>query len=160
MNLAAVWNDLWQGDFAHIWYGITHAHWANVWAAFSAMFTVLAVIVAGWAMFRWRKQDELKAKQAFKVAIADYAFAIAPIALAQKDGKSIDKELKVEYRNKFFAAHHAWLLCEGLLDKNKYIKECWDFIEENHKHLMSEDLSAEILGAHCMGILKTHFLFK
>lgn len=73
MNIAAVWEMIFACEWGRIWWGITHAHWANVWAGISAFFTAFAAMVACLAILRWSKQDELKAKLAFKTAVCVYS---------------------------------------------------------------------------------------
>lgn len=42
-------------------------------AVTSVITSVLTVVIALFALFSWRKQEQLKTKLAFKNAIADYA---------------------------------------------------------------------------------------
>ena len=160
--MSSVWNDFFQGNISIIWHGITHAHWSNVWAAISAIFTALAVIVAGWAMARWRKQDELKVKMAFKTAVSEYLVSTVSYAVLYKHD---DKDSRIpEHRNKvyedFAACRHAWWMREGLLDRDKAISDAWDFIRLNHSKFVDREISDDDIYVKCRIILSKKFVFK
>lgn len=147
-----------------MWHAIHAASWANIWAAISAIFTALAVIVAGWAMLRWRKQEELKVKLAFKQAIANYSYRLMllPTMLQQpnssKHNPNLDKYK--ELIDCLSACHNAWLLAEGLMEKDSEIVDAWEFIFENHKEYLCGRISSLVLGAHCTTILEKKFVFN
>lgn len=169
MNLGAFWDNLLGGNFSKIFEAVAHAHWANVWAAISAIFTALAVVVAGWAMMRWRKQEELKAKMSFKQAIADYVYVLvqlpdflgnSPEALTQgirtPNLTENIETLKVRLR----ACHFAWIALEGLLEKDKVINENWHFIYDNHANYIFGKIKSRDLGNRALEILDHKFIFK
>jgi len=113
-------------------------------------------------MLRWRKQEELKAKMAFKSSIADYMnillYLPTEIVNAHVRARNIDKLNELSESIK--ACYHAWLITEGLLESNVVIKKCWDDLSNQHKEYISGKISSSILGAHCMGILHEKFIFK
>jgi len=169
MNLAAVWELILDCEWGRILWGITHAHWANVWASISAIFTALAVIVAAWAMMRWRKQDELKAKMLFKQAIAEYVYVLVqlPDSLGHSP-KELEQGAKTPNLNenletlkvRLRACHFAWIALEGLLEKDKIVKESWNFIYDNHANYMLGKIKSKDLGNRAIDILEKKFVFK
>ncbi|HAU5660002.1 hypothetical protein [Citrobacter sp. Cf140] len=162
MNLAAFWNNLLDGNFAYIFHAITHAHWSNVWAAISAIFTALAVIVAGWAMLRWRKQDELKAKMAFKTAIAEYLVNAVLLSISYEKDKNEDEihDQINKTLTDFTACRHAWWMLEGLLDKDDCIKTAWDILSENNNKFVCGEINGDVIFSACRNILAKKFVFK
>lgn len=163
MNIAAVWDMILSCEWGKIWWGITHAHWANVWASISAIFTALAVIVAGWAMFRWKKQDELKAKMEFKQAVADYVYALLkmPIHLgATPKDRAKHKEEITDLINKFSHCRNTLLYCEAALDKELDVLAHWKNIYDCHAPYLDGKKSSVDLVSAGDGILKTRFVFK
>jgi hypothetical protein len=162
MNIAAVWEMILACEWGRIWWGITHAHWANVWASVSAIFTTMAVIVAGWAMVRWKKQDELKVKLAFKVAISQYCYALLHLPEKLNGQKDIiANQAKIsELIDKFNACYNAWMVTEGLLDKNKAVKDGWAFLYDNHQHFVKGEINSNILASACVEIMDNKFVFK
>lgn len=162
MNIAAVWEMLFAGEWGRIWWGITHAHWANVWASISAIFTMMAVIVAGWALFRWKKQDELKVKLTFKIAVSDYAYCLMhlPLMLDNESVRVRHNEKVNKLVDLLSACNIAWITTENLLKKDKKVVESWNFIFENHKNYLAGKIDRDQLGFYCMGILQKKFVFK
>lgn len=162
MNLAAFWGNLLSGQFSNIFHAIIHAHWSNVWAAISATFTALAVIVAGWAMLRWRKQDELKAKMAFKTAIYEYLIGILSLPPEHKGVLSTGEDAKIlkETLEKFTVCRHAWLMLEGLLENDKLIKASWDYLSENNGKFLSGEIGETLIIQSCSNIIGKKFVFK
>ncbi|MEG6130887.1 hypothetical protein [Enterobacter kobei] len=138
------------------------ASWANIWAAMSAISTTLTVIVAWRAMLRWRKQDELKVKMAFKQAVADYSYCLMhlPTQLQSPVRRVEYMDKCKELVDRLSVCHNAWLLTEGLMAKETDIVEAWEFIFTNHKNYLSGALSSLVLGAHCTTILNKRFVFK
>lgn len=145
-----------------MWLAIQAATWASIWAAISAISTTLTVIVAGWAMFRWRKQDELKAKMAFKKAISDYSWCLAgmPEVMRQKGIVILPNKPVDDLNQFFFACMNTWQLTEGLLEKNKRVHESWLAIAENHNHYLSGDYRGNDILEKCRVILDEKFVFK
>jgi hypothetical protein len=137
-------------------------NWSVFWTAISAVSTASTAVIAAWAIFRWRKQDELKAKQAFKTAIADYSYAL--IKMPEKLNSDYLREKHAVDAQKLIdllsACNHAWYLSEGLLESNKKVKECWESLFQKHKHYIGGTLSSSELGVHCIGILTEKFIFK
>lgn len=162
MNIAAVWQMVVTFEWGRIWWGITHAHWANVWASISAIFTMLAVIVAGWALFRWKKQDELKVKLTFKIAVSDYAYCLMhlPLMLDNESVRVRHHEKVQKLVDLLSVCNIAWVSTEGLLEKDKIVSDSWNYIYENHKNYLAGKLDRDKLGVNCMGILSQKFVFK
>lgn len=136
--------------------------WSTFWSALSALATLAALVVAFWAMLRWRKQDELKAKMAFKTSVSDYLNALLMLPEFIVDGH-VRSSYKLEIKSlieSLAACHRAWLITEGLLQSNANVNDCWNKIFENHKHYISGNISSSVLGAYCMGILHERFIFK
>lgn len=135
--------------------------WTNIWAAISALATVATFCVAFLAMKRWSKQDELKAKLAFKQAVGDYAFQMIkmPEILFTKDLAKYEDERK-ELMLLFHACLHAWLMTEGLLDSNKVVTACWEHFDSAHNAYLSGKKSNEQLYKYCEDILNEPFVFK
>ncbi|HED3095550.1 TPA: hypothetical protein R4045_001085 [Citrobacter freundii] len=162
MNLAAIWEMILNCEWARIWWGITHAHWANVWASISAIFTTLAVAVAGWALIRWKKQDELKAKMVFKTAVYEYLIGVLSLPSDHNGLRStgeVAKNLK-ETMEKFTACRHAWLMLEGLLENDKLIKASWDYLSENNGKFLSGEIGETLIIQSCSNIIGKKFVFK
>lgn len=137
-------------------------NWANFWSAISAISTAITALVAIVAIFRWRKQDELKAKMAFKVAIADYSFALLqlPEKLDRPEQYQNNEEGIRNLRDKYTACTQSWLVSENLMSKNKNVQENWFFIFSNHKNYLKGSIERKVLGACCVSILNEHFVFK
>ncbi|WP_237929959.1 hypothetical protein [Buttiauxella sp. S19-1] len=134
--------------------------WGTMWAAISAMATVATFVVAAWAMFRWRKQDELKVKLIFKQAIGDYAFQLVkmPEVLFTKDLKEYESErrnLTILFHNCF----HALAMTENLLDENKVVTECWAKFFEAHQSYITGQSKSSDLDEICTLILSEPFVF-
>lgn len=135
-------------------------HWANIWAAVSAIFTAMAAGVACWALFRWRKQDELKAKFAFKKAIGDYAYQLIqlpPVLFIQDMHKNTEHCQKLT--DSLAACNYAWLMTEGIITNEK-VKFSWELLFNNHQKYLAGKISSDDLGAACMTILKEKFVFR
>lgn len=145
-----------------MWDSILNSSWANIWASISSLFTALGVIVAVRVMCRWRNQEQLKAKMAFKQAIADYSYCLMhlPTKLQRNNITKEQSDKCKELVDRLSACHNAWLLSEGLMQKDRDIAEAWEFIFENHKNYLSGVLSNLVLGAHCTTILVKKFVFK
>lgn len=143
-----------------MWVAIQAASWASIWAAISAISTTLTVIVAGWAMFRWRKQDELKAKMAFKNAVAAYLYQLAQMPDKIDLSNEQHKKDKATLIDLFAACTFAWLGTEGLLVKNKSVNENWDYISNHHSKYLDGLEDDDKLGGCCYKILSEHFVFK
>ncbi|HGY5076918.1 TPA: hypothetical protein ACNV27_002105 [Citrobacter gillenii] len=162
MNLAAFWNNLLDGNFANIFHAITHAHWANVWAAISAIFTALAVIVAGWAMFRWRKQDELRSKLEFKSAISRLTYNLSrlPDKLDNEHVRKRHENQLLELKQLMADCTYAWLASEGLIEKYPEVKKNWDELNTNINKYYWGHIESEQIGCNCAAILKFKFVYK
>ena len=145
-----------------MWDSVLNASWANIWASISSLFTALGVIVALRVMQRWRNQEELKAKMVFKQAIADYSYCLmhlpTTLQLNNISSKQIDK--CNELVDRLSVCHNAWLLSEGLMQKDRDVSDAWGGIFENHKKYLKGELSSLVLGAHCTTILEKKFVFK
>lgn len=162
MNLAAVWEMLVTFEWRRFLWGIAHAHWANVWASISAIFTALAVVVAWWAMLRWRKQDELKAKMNFKTAIGEYLVSCVSFSVLNMHDANDDRipDNREKAYDDYAACRHAWWMLEGLLDDDKEIKDAWDYINVNHTKFMNRQIKDEDLFSNCRIILRKKIVFK
>ena len=136
--------------------------WQTIWAGVSAIFSVFAVGVAVWALIRWKKQDELKAKMAFKKAISDYSWCLAgmPEVLKLKGIVILPNKPVDDLNHFFYACMNTWQLTEGLLCKNKKVYESWLSISENHNNYMSGNFRGNDILEKCRVILDEKFVFK
>ncbi|MBT1771411.1 hypothetical protein KK000_04015 [Enterobacter hormaechei subsp. xiangfangensis] len=141
---------------------ILGASWANIWASISTIFTLLAVIVAGLALLRWKKQDELKAKMAFKQAIADYLYALLllPDDLSDEKAYADYYDLRMSLISKFNQCRNTFLYCEGLLDKEIDVLAHWNNIYSHHSSFLKGEDGSTVLHNACDSILKIRFVFK
>ncbi|MHA1063432.1 hypothetical protein ACR9GP_05920 [Enterobacter ludwigii] len=144
-----------------MWQTIYNWPWAIIWAAISAVFTATTAGVACWALFRWRKQDELKAKLAFKHAVCNYAYALAqlPETIQDTHPKSHLSKQLADLTDLFSACSFAWFAAEGLMDKNVKVKTAWDFMIDNHRRYLDGQLEANRIGECCAKILREKFIF-
>ena len=145
-----------------MWQTISGWPWSAIWAAASAVFSMLTVVVALWALFRWRKQDELKAKMAFKVAVADYFHLLAQLPIKLDSEQKRDSCLnEIKDLNKSFATcHHAWLMSEGLMEEHKELTADWNILYEQHKKFTYGEVDQFGIAVACAGILTKKFVFK
>ena len=136
-------------------------NWAIFWGAVSAIFTGLTAVIAVWAMLRWRKQEELKVKLNFKIAIADYSFQLTqmPITLNDPQISLASAEAAKKLNELLAACNNAWMICEGLLEDNKKVKESWNFIFDNNQMFFKGVIDSRPLGRACMAILMEKFVF-
>ncbi|EKY3999560.1 MULTISPECIES: hypothetical protein [Enterobacter cloacae complex] len=162
MNLAAFWENLLSGKFSNIFHAIAYATWANVWSAVTGISTFLAVVFAVWAMIRWRKQDELKVKLAFKQAISHYAYCLynMPGMLQSNTDDVLIRDKKAKLESALEACSYAWFNMEGLLAKNETIKVAWQSINDKHPKYLNGQLPAKDIGGHCATIMTAKFIFK
>lgn len=162
MNIAAVWEMIFAGEWGRIWWGITHAHWANVWASISAIFTAAAVGVAGCALVRWNKQDKLKAKMDFKIAIADYLTSVLSLHDVNRKNPNSEKDAKLLLKviDDFTKCRHAWWKLEGILESEKDIKAAWEALSEKNNHFINGVIEEKEITKHCSVILSKKFVFK
>ncbi|WP_337047091.1 hypothetical protein [Serratia liquefaciens] len=136
-------------------------NWATIWAAVSAVFSVVTVGVAVWAMLRWRKQEELKVKLDFKKAIGNYAHCLTqlPVELSSPYVRRNHAIRCQELTDLLGVCNFAWLTTEGLVDSNKTVNECWNFIFNNHQRYMTGEIESTEIGMKCMGIMNERFIF-
>jgi len=135
--------------------------WATFWSAASAVFTLITALIALWAVFRWKKQDELKAKMAFKSAIADYSYILVQMSdnLFTAHLRSANALLAKQLVDKFAACQHAWFVTEGLLESNKKVIDEWEAIKIHHPLFLKGEVGNEELGSACISILHEKFVF-
>lgn len=136
-------------------------NWSLFWAAVSAIFTLLTAIIAVWAMFRWRKQDELKVKLSFKQSIANYSFQLTqmPNMLIGPALRAENAEKAMQLNKLLSSCNNSWYLCEGLLEKNQTVNTAWKFIFNKNKEYLNGYLNSDDLGAMCLAILHEKFVF-
>ncbi|MDO2449760.1 hypothetical protein [Enterobacter vonholyi] len=139
---------------------IANASWANVWAAISAISTLSTLIVAIIAMRVWKSQEKLKAKQAFKSSIAEYAWCLAmmPEDLKVTPTDELANQM-VESVNRLYNCRHAWLATEGLLNNNKAVSQSWEFIRTKHGDYMNGKITNKDLIEKTKVILAEKFVF-
>lgn len=147
---------MWQTIFNWPW------SWATIWAAVSAIFTVVAVGVAFRAMRVWRHQEALKAKMALKMAVAEYSNALSqlPVNLGSPAVR-IEKraELK-ELRHKLNVLINAFLICEHMLKAYPRVVDCCNSLKEKHKaYVRGKDNNIQAKDC-CQLILSQQFVFK
>lgn len=145
-----------------MWQAIQAASWANIWAAISAISTTLAVVVAAWAMLRWSKQDELKAKLDFKKQVCSYSNALATMpeifTNTSEDDYFIDK---IEASTKHYVTCcHLWITAEHTMKKNHYITKNFKIINDNHVSYITGKVEREVLLVACRNIMRSQFVFK
>lgn len=135
--------------------------WSTIWACISAIFSVATVVVAIWAMFRWRKQDELRVKLDFKRAIGEYSYHLTqlPTDFSAPHVRNAFAERGQELTDLLGVCKFAWLTTEGLLENNKTVVECWNFIFENHKRYVIGEIDSSEIGMKCMEIMNERFVF-
>ncbi|MCW4986263.1 hypothetical protein [Enterobacter mori] len=145
-----------------MWQDILSASWANKWAAISAISTALTVIVAGFALFRWRKQDELKAKMAFKMAVAEYANILdqMPDFVKTFSARVQNEENIANLGFKFYALQNALLVCEDILKNHGGVEHASRKILQNHHRYLNGATSKVEARYACKLILKERFVFK
>lgn len=137
-------------------------NWATFWSAASAAFTLMTALTAVWAMFRWKKQDELKAKLNFKLSVSRYAACLAtlPETLDTPHIRNSASAKCGELSAHLSACLTARLVLEHLLDEEEEVRQAWDFIFENNKNYFSGEMPKSKIGEKCMIILNHHFVFK
>ncbi|MFP2430290.1 hypothetical protein [Enterobacter ludwigii] len=145
-----------------MWQAIITASWGNIWAAVSALSTAFTVIVAGFALFRWRKQDELKAKMAFKMSVAEYANILdqMPDFLTTFSVRNQHEESMLNLGLKFYALQNALLVCEDILEDHDVIEPASRKIVQNHHSYLKGATSKVEARYACKIILKERFVFK
>ncbi|WP_336284201.1 hypothetical protein [Citrobacter arsenatis] len=136
--------------------------WPTFWAALSAVATLATFGVAVVAMFRWRKQDELKAKLAFKQALCNYGYCLVklPEKLDSEELRVINDNNTDELVEHLAACTMAWYALEGLMEKNNKISGAWDFIYHNTMRYCNGEISHHDLCDNCETILLEKFIFK
>lgn len=136
--------------------------WTTIWAAVSAMFSMVTVAVAVWAIVRWKKQDELKAKMDFKIAIAEFmVFALSLHNVDVRNPKTVKEGEKIiSVSDAFMRCRKAWWMLEGLLDDNNEVKHAWDFLSENTSRFLGGVVAETEITNHCKAILVNKFVFK
>ena len=133
-----------------MWQTIYNWPWATIWSAISAIFTAAAVGVAAWAIFRWKKQDELRVKLDFKKSVTQYAYALTHTSKTQKD----------ELRSLYGKCTFDWMACEGLLKSNEVVFENWKGLVKKHMDYMDGEPVAKELMLHCTAIMDAKFVFN
>jgi len=104
----------------------------------------------------------LKAKMAFKVAVADYFHDLAQLPIQLDDAEkrnSCINEIK-DLNKAFVTCHHAWLMSEGLMEKHKELTADWNILYEQHKKFTSGEIAQFDIAVACAGILTKKFVFK
>ena len=134
--------------------------WQTIWSGVSAIFTAITAVLAAWAIFRWKKKEELKVKLEFKKAVGDYAYQLTqmPEIMVIQNLKQYEADCK-KLRDLLGICNYAWYNTEGLI-KNTTVTACWDFLLNNTNKYLSGNLHSEELGAACMGIATEKFVFK
>jgi hypothetical protein len=113
-------------------------------------------------MFRWKKQDELKAKLNFKLYVSHYAACLAsmPEKLDTAHVRNSVVAKCEELSAHLTACFTAKLVLEHLLDKEEEVGQAWDFIFKNNKNYFSGEMPKREIGEKCMVILHHPFVFK
>ncbi|AXZ47751.1 hypothetical protein AM363_12770 [Citrobacter freundii] len=135
--------------------------WATIWAGVSALASVLILAAAVWALLRWRKQDELKAKLEFKQGIARLGYCLSrmpdKITLPERE-KS--KERLAELKDHMSQCTYSWLASEGLMEKYPDVVKNWEYINENINQYYWGRMDRDSIGESCAAILLQKFVFK
>ncbi|QLZ60520.1 hypothetical protein HV079_15790 [Citrobacter freundii] len=144
-----------------MWTAIYNLPWQTIWAALSAIFSMATVGVAVWAMFRWSKQDELKAKLEFKQGIARVGYCLSrmPDKIALSDREKL-KERLAELKGYMSQSTYAWLASEGLMNKYPDVVQNWTFIQHNIDDYYWGRMSRDPIGECCAAIMLQKFVFK
>lgn len=145
-----------------MWQTVLNWPWVTIWAAISAIFTAGTASVAGLALARWRKQDELKAKMAFKQAIADYLYGLLllPDDLSDAEVRKEYYDLIMSLITKFNQCRNTFLYCEDLLDEELEVLAHWNNIYKTHSVFLKGKEDSSVLHNACNSILKIKFVFK
>ncbi|MEG7459393.1 hypothetical protein [Serratia marcescens] len=135
--------------------------WSTYWAAVSAISTTGALMMAIWAMLRWKKQEELKVKLDFKYSIADYNYCLLqlPKDLSHMRDRIAHQEQCQKLVDLLANCYRRWLLTEGLLDGNELVFNSWNFIFNNHKKYLGGEIESSEIGTRCLIILNEKFVF-
>lgn len=141
-----------------MWHTFFNWPWATIWAAISAIFTAAAVGVAGWAMFRWRKQDELRVKLDFKKAVTEYSYILSQMPESLKN-VSVPNEIE-ELKRAFGKCTFEWMACESLLKSNSTISTNWTSLVIDHSEYLAGNTNAFNLMTHCLAIMEERFVFN
>lgn len=136
--------------------------WTTIWSAISALATVATFAVAVWAMFRWNKQEQLKAKQEFRKAISLYSDFLSQMPNSVEDENVMRQNAKKldDLTTCYITCAHAWLGTEGMLEDNKLIKTSWVNISEGQKNYIDGRATAMEINAFCRDIMAAKFVFK
>jgi len=140
-----------------MWHTIFNWPWATIWAAVSAIFTAAAVGVAAWAIFRWRKQEELRVKLDFKKAITEYSYVLSQMPESLKHVPALEQA--AELKRVFGKCTFEWMACEGLLGSNQRVSTNWTSLVINHSQYLAGDTDAYVLMTHCLEIMQEKFVF-
>lgn len=140
-----------------MWHTIYTWPWATIWSAISAIFTAAAVGVAGWAMLRWRKQDELRVKLDFKKAVCEYAYILTQMPGSLKNTASTKED---ELKKIFGKCTFEWMACEGLLKNNATISQNWTSLVIDHSEYLLGNIKSDVLMKHCLEIMDEKFVFN
>lgn len=122
--------------------------------------SVLTVGIAIYALFSWRRQEQLKTKLAFKNAIADYSNHLKKIA-SHHQRSTVGQSEKLE--ELFNACHHSLLVTEGLLENNKKVMDAWRIINNQVTQYMvvaGDPESIQKINVACDKILNAKFVFN
>lgn len=136
--------------------------WSTVWAAVSAISTALTALIALLAIYRWRKQDELKAKLEFKKAVSVYAWRLTQLPELLEQHLIVQayaREVQALH-DALSACHNAWLVSEGLMEVNKEVTTGWKYIFENNNLYVGGKMHSSELGIKAMNILHEKFVFR
>ncbi|HED3095549.1 TPA: hypothetical protein R4045_001084 [Citrobacter freundii] len=140
-----------------MWHVIFNWPWATIWTAISAIFTAAAVGVASWAMFRWRKQDELRVKLDFKKAVCEYAYILTQMPGSLKNTASTKED---DLKKIFGKCTFEWMACEGLLKTNITVSQNWTSLVIDHSEYLLGNINSDVLMKHCLEIMDEKFVFN
>ncbi|ENT4819210.1 TPA: hypothetical protein U2Q33_000742 [Citrobacter farmeri] len=143
-----------------MWQAIINWPWGTIWAAVSAISTLSTVCVALWAMLRWRKQEELKVKLAFKQAIGDYSFQLVrmPVTIFTNELSKHENDMR-RLSVLYHACIHAMAMTEMLLDENDVVSKNWDAFADAHTNYLLGKINSDDIDNICTNIINEPFVF-
>lgn len=135
--------------------------WTTFWTAASAIFTAATAAIAAWALFQWKKQEQLKVRMQFKKAISDYAQMLIqmPPNLSSPNVRNFYSAQANALTQQLGVCNFSWLMMEGMLLEDTELVGYWNFIFANHQSYLSGDIESHELGERCMGIITKKFVF-
>ncbi|WP_144817365.1 hypothetical protein [Enterobacter sp. DE0047] len=121
-------------------------------AAVAAFFSFLAV-------YSWKNQEKLKAKQEFKRAVTEYldVSRMLPHRAFPQDRQN-QKEDFIAFKQARSACVKAWIIAEGQI-KNTDVKEWWDQLNDAHYEYLAIRKNINDVQDLAHNIIESKFIF-